>query len=156
MNIIFLDVDGVLNSIDYAKKVYEETRKPHSEYEYPFDPQCLEYLKKLVVQTNANIVVTSTWRKTEEGKKVLQDVLKQYDLADRVIGYTPVLNKKRGEEIKTFLQTLNVETSYIILDDDGDMEELMPHLILTSIKTGLTEEKMVEGIQKLKKKKNKY
>mgnify|MGYP001049439739 FL=1 len=54
-------------------------------------------------------------------------------------------------EIKSFLETLNVEASYIILDDDDDMEELTPYLILTSMKTGLTEEKMTEGMQKLKK-----
>ena len=48
MNIIFLDVDGVLNSIDHAKKVYEETLRAHSGYEYPFDPECLERLQKLV------------------------------------------------------------------------------------------------------------
>ena len=151
VNIIFLDVDGVLNSIDYAKKVYEETRKPHSEYEYPFDPECLERLQRLVAKTDARIVITSTWRKTEEGKRTLQNVLEQYDLANRVIGYTPILNTKRGEEIKSFLETLNVEASYIILDDDSDMEELTPYLILTSMKTGLTEEKMTEGMQKLKK-----
>lgn len=151
MNIIFLDVDGVLNSIDHAKKVYEETLRAHSGYEYPFDPECLERLQKLVEKTDARIVITSTWRKTEEGKRVLQNILEQYDLANRVIGYTPILNKKRGEEIKSFLETLNVEASYIILDDDDDMEELTPYLILTSMKTGLTEEKMMEGMQKLKK-----
>lgn len=151
MNIIFLDVDGVLNSIDHAKKVYEETLRPHSGYEYPFDPECLERLQRLVEKTDARIVITSTWRKTEEGKRVLQNILEQYDLANRVIGYTPILNTKRGEEIKSFLETLNVEASYIILDDDDDMEELTPYLILTSMKTGLTEEKMTEGMQKLKK-----
>lgn len=151
MNIIFLDVDGVLNSIDHAKKVYEETLRAHSGYEYPFDPECLERLQRLVEKTDARIVITSTWRKTEEGKRVLQNILEQYDLANRVIGYTPILNTKRGEEIKSFLETLNVEASYIILDDDDDMEELTPYLILTNMKTGLTEEKMTEGMQKLKK-----
>lgn len=151
MNIIFLDVDGVLNSIDHAKKVCEETLRAHSGYEYPFDPECLERLQRLVEKTDARIVITSTWRKTEEGKRVLQNILEQYDLANRVIGYTPILNTKRGEEIKSFLETLNVEASYIILDDDDDMEELTPYLILTNMKTGLTEEKMTEGMQKLKK-----
>ena len=131
--------------------MYEETLRAHSGYEYPFDPECLERLQRLVEKTDARIVITSTWRKTEEGKRTLQNVLEQYDLANRVIGYTPILNKKRGEEIKSFLETLNVEASYIILDDDSDMEELTPYLILTSMKTGLTEEKMTEGMQKLKK-----
>mgnify|MGYP003378926671 FL=1 len=131
--------------------MYEETLRAHSGYEYPFDPECLERLQRLVEKTDARIVITSTWRKTEEGKRVLQNILEQYDLANRIIGYTPILNTKRGEEIKSFLETLNVEASYIILDDDDDMEELTPYLILTNMKTGLTEEKMTEGMQKLKK-----
>ena len=42
MNSIFLDVEGVLNSIDNLEKVYKETNKPHSGFNYPFDERCLE------------------------------------------------------------------------------------------------------------------
>ena len=48
MNIIFLDVDEVLNSINNLIEVYNKTHKSHSAYSYPFDENCLENLKLLV------------------------------------------------------------------------------------------------------------
>lgn len=62
MNIIFLDVDGVLTSINYAKKIYEQTGISRSSYAYPIDPECLDNICELVMKTDAKIVVTSTWR----------------------------------------------------------------------------------------------
>ena len=49
--IIFLDVDGVLNSINKLIEVYKLTGKSHSCYDYPFDDNCLEYLKYIVEET---------------------------------------------------------------------------------------------------------
>ena len=37
MNVIFLDVDGVLNSINKLIEIYNKTHKSHSGYIYPFD-----------------------------------------------------------------------------------------------------------------------
>lgn len=47
MNIIFLDVDGVLNSVNKLIETYKRTHKPHSGYSYPFDEVCLENLQLL-------------------------------------------------------------------------------------------------------------
>lgn len=69
MNLIFLDIDGVLNSHRKLKEVYNRTKKPHSLYNYPFDEICLSNLKLLVETTNSKIVITSSWRKDEEGIK---------------------------------------------------------------------------------------
>ena len=37
MNIIFLDVDGVLNSTSHLKVMCEKNKRPYSGYDYPFD-----------------------------------------------------------------------------------------------------------------------
>ena len=47
MNIIFLDVDGVLNSRIKLIELYKKTGKPHSGTNFPFDETCLENLKKI-------------------------------------------------------------------------------------------------------------
>jgi len=151
MNLIFLDVDGVLNSIKKLKIVYHKTNKPHSGYNYPFDEECLENLKVLVHKTNSKLVITSTWRKDIEGINTLLNVLKQYGLDKEVIGYTPDLGKPRGIEIKEFLNALEYQPNFIILDDNSDMEDLLPYLIKTDLKIGLTEKNVEEGIQKIKK-----
>ena len=150
MNIIFLDVDGVLNSINKLIEVYNKTKEPHSGYSYPFDEKCIENLQRLVRETNSKLVITSTWRKDKEGIETLLNELKKYGLDKEIIGYTPILlNKKRGREIKEYLSTLKDIPNFIILDDDTDMEELLPFLIKTNIQTGLTYENMQEAINKL-------
>ena len=149
MNIIFLDVDGVLNSTNNLIKVYQKTRKTYSGYNYPFDELCLENLYELVTKTQSKLVITSTWRKDEEGKIKLLEILSHYQLEDMVIGYTPVLNSTRGAEIKAFLQELDGHHNFIILDDDSDMENLAQYLVKTKMQTGLTKENVSLGIKKL-------
>lgn len=140
MNIIFSDVDGVLNSINKLKEVYRKTHKPRSGFDYPFDENCLENLKLLVKLTNSKLVISSTWRKSEQAKKVLLDTLEKYDLKKDVIGFTPILYKTRGEEIEQYLSTLSYKPNFIILDDDADMGRLLPYLIKTNNQVGLTRE----------------
>lgn len=151
MNIIFLDVDGVLNSINKLIETYNKTHKPHSGYSYPFDEKCLENLKLLIQETNSKIVITSTWRKDEEGRRTLLKALSEYELDNKVIGYTPVLDETRGIEIKQFLISLKETPNFVILDDDSDMGELTPFLIKTNKQVGLTYENVKEAIIKLNK-----
>ena len=151
MNIIFLDVDGVLNSRNKLIEIYNKTHKPHSGYSYPFDERCLENLKLLVQETNSKIVVSSTWRKDKEGRTTLLKVLSEYELDNKIIGYTPMLDKERGIEIKQFLISLKEMPNFVILDDDFDMGELNPFLIKTNSQIGLTYENIQEAIIKLNK-----
>ena len=151
MNIIFLDIDGVLNSHRKLKEVYERTHKPHSGYNYPFDEICLSNLKVLVELTNSKLVITSSWRKDKKGINKIIETLKEYELDQYIIGYTPILNKPRGIEIQEYLNQLDYKPNFIILDDDTDMENLIDYLIKTNIKVGLTEENVEEAILKLTK-----
>ena len=152
MNIIFLDVDGVLNSIKGLIESYQINKRPYSGYDYPFDERCLNNLKRIVLETNSYLVITSTWRMHEIGKSILLAKLKEYELDTRVIGYTDILHKRRGEEIKAYLNKLDKEVNYIILDDDNDFESLEEHLIQTNYEVGLTEKDQEEAVKKLLKK----
>ena len=152
MNIIFLDVDGVLNSMDYAKKLYAKDKVARSCYDFPFDPRCLNNLKHLVNITNSYLVITSSWRMHEIGREILLSELKKYDLDTRVIGYTNILHKERGEEVKDYLNKLCKEVNYIILDDDSDFSGLEEYLIKTNFEYGLTKKELDMGIKKLLKK----
>lgn len=153
MNLIFLDVDGVLNSVNHLIKIYKQTHRPHSNFSYPFDPCCLENLKTLVEKTNSKLVITSTWRIEPVGRQTLLGTLKQYNMDQQVIGWTPILNTSRGIEIQTFLDNFKIcrNPNFIILDDDSDMNHLLPHLIKTNAQTGLTRKNVDEAIGKLNK-----
>jgi len=53
MNVIFLDIDGVLNC--------EDTPNPRK-FPYIVDARLLSLLKELVARTRANVVLSSSWR----------------------------------------------------------------------------------------------
>ena len=57
-NIIFLDIDGVLNSRLY----YETLNKPRTTRYDDICPQRLEWLNNLCKETNSVVVITSSWR----------------------------------------------------------------------------------------------
>ncbi len=147
MNVIFLDVDGVLNSIRKLIEVYNLTLKPHSGYNYPFDEVCLQNFMELVLETDSKIVVTSTWRKDKEGRDRLMLELSKYNLDDRVIGFTEVLHD-REKEIKKYLETLG-DVNFIILDDDAKFEDLFEFVVKTDNRVGLSSENKDLGIRKL-------
>lgn len=136
MNIIFLDVDGVLNSIEHLIEVYNQTGKPHHGINYPFDEKCMLNLKRLVEETNSALVVTSTWRKYQDEKERLLEELRKYDLEQYVIGYTKDLGN-RVLEIKDYLKSVGTDVHFIILDDAAYMEDLVEYLIATNAYFGL-------------------
>jgi hypothetical protein len=162
MKVIFLDVDGVLNTGRWIKEQYEKTGKPHSCYYSEFDPLCLQNLKELINESNAYIVISSTWRlgnhETDEGWIALMQRLNSIGVEDNVIGYTPDLSRKynsfccRGHEIQKWLNdnvNKNIE-SFVILDDDSDMFHLMDKLAQCDFMTGITEEVKNKALEILK------
>lgn len=148
MKIIFLDVDGVLNS--------EKDLLNNSGDSEIFD-RPLNLLKKLVDSTNAKIVISSSWRIgcVRSGKEsfygeqlfsVLEKRLSDVDL--KVFDITPIINEpfvKRGDEIRKWLNDTKYDVeNFVILDDENDMCEFTStNLVQTSMETGLTEEHLV-------------
>ena len=151
MNIIFLDVDGVLNSLSHLKELYRKNKRPYSGFDFPFDERCLNNSKKLVDETDSYLVISSSWRIHEIGREILLNELKKYNLAERVIGMTPILHTERGKEVLAFLEKLECDVNYIILDDDSDFKGLEEYLIKTNFETGLTLNNVNDGIKVLKK-----
>ncbi len=152
MKLIFLDVDGVLNWIEDLIDGSNNNRRPYSGYDYPFDPKSLNNLKRIVEETDAYLVITSTWREHEIGKSILLSELKKYGLDERVIGYTEILHTSREEEILKYLEKLGDNISIIILDDFNDFKMLEEYLIQTNYRYGLTEKDAELAIKKLKRK----
>lgn len=126
MNLIFLDIDGVLNNDNFHSSIY-------------FDESNLFNLKKLILETDSYIVLSSYWRLGEDLESFKENYFDFYGLSDRLIGFTPFLgfDTKRGEEIKSFLNTIEYK-NFVIIDDDNDMCELCEFLIQTDAKYGFT------------------
>jgi thiol-disulfide isomerase/thioredoxin len=72
IKVIFLDIDGVLNSHEYwvseRYKTYNGNIETHPNYE--ISPDLVDTLNKIIEATKAKIVVSSTWRsRMKETKK---------------------------------------------------------------------------------------
>lgn len=160
MKVIFLDIDGVLNTQETfieIHKVWKETglRVP------PIDKDMIKNLKELVEETKAKIVLTSSWKSyfddnmialNKEGEDFLEvfyeNNLYIYDKLRKPSHY-------RGSEILEYLKDNPIE-SFVILDDETfNYEELniIDKLVQTSfMKGGFTKDHKDIAIKKLTKK----
>lgn len=148
MNIIFLDVDGVLNTPRYIEYQIKYDRLDGYDAQFNFDPICMKNLKELVEKTNAKIVISSTWRLLRKEKDIywieLMNNLRLYGLEDKVIDCTPSLDidTNRGQEIKKWIEENNDKDieNFVIIDDDTDMDDIFDKLAKCDIKRGFTRE----------------
>lgn len=144
--ICFLDIDGVLNSVNFFEeksqsKRWDEFKEKYENKHIAFglaniDPKAVELLNKLTEATGAKIVVSSSWR----GDSALQTIFTLAGIKEPIYGETPRLySRYRGQEIQQWLDKHKCD-KYIILDDDLDFfDSQLPYLIHTDWKIGLTE-----------------
>ena len=151
MKVIFLDIDGVLNSDTYMEKQLDNSSEG---IESEIDPATLILLKKAVDTTGAKIILSSSWRIMRKYNE-LEKFLMKFGIS--LSGKTPYVDGKRGLEIKQYLsENENIE-QYLILDDEifeSFDEELVNHLILTksdqnyhSFSEGLTEKNIKQIVE---------
>lgn len=139
MKVLFLDIDGVLTShASCAKdKVLVEWQLPEERLVDDFDVNCVQSLKDIINKTNANIVISSAWRKLF-GINTLIKHLNKYGITN-IIGATPELIDYRGNEIQAWLNENKDVDKFVILDDNDDMLHLSKYLVQTNWKIGLEE-----------------
>lgn len=116
-NIIFLDFDGVMDTSFLKISLTKERQALSDEYGLLFDEQCIENLRKIIAATNADIVVTSSW-KLDMSLDRLQEMWKHRKLPEKVVGVTPNLIGSRSEEITAWLEAHGGnDIRYVIIDD---------------------------------------
>lgn len=130
---LFLDVDGVLNSVSWYR---EEWNKYHSYPHGDFDPKCVEIVNRIVEETGCKVVVSSSWR-TESN---LQSIFDKAGLKFKIHSITP-FGSHRGCEIQEWLDSQTEPYVYAILDDDRDMlSHQRKYFIKTNTVIGITDE----------------
>lgn len=174
--LLFLDIDGVLNSQDwYSSDECAELVQPNIKLSdvLHFDPSTIELLTNIVLATDCEIVISSSWRR---GKTIeqLQELFREvgFEHSHKIISKTDSsynwiqkglhVPSIRGLEIKVWLD-LNVrktnkgftnnDYTYCILDDDTDMLlEQKNNFINIDPQTGLTQYNVDQVIEILNKK----
>lgn len=158
IKLIFLDVDGVLNS--------ETTKDTIGKY-IGIEDKKVSLLKEIVDASNAKIILVSTWNEYWQKEKRFKDM--QDDLADyldaKLAKQGLVISDKtdvyhsldRGDSIRNYISKLasvgiDVE-SFVILDDemfDYKQTKLTSNLVRTSYHNGGLQPKHVrKAIEKL-------
>ena len=144
VKIIFLDVDGVLNSIDS-----EDHLGPYIGIDY----SGVKLLREIVDKTGAEIVLISSWKhgwhKTGPTNRLacyLETRLAQEGL--KILDKTEDSITNRGEGIYNWLSIHPEFKSWVILDDeifeDYAQYGCMSHLVKTSFYDGGFKDKHVE------------
>ena len=155
MRVIFLDIDGVLNHCDTRTG----TPSPTEPLPIPVEPECMARLNRLIAETKAKVVISSSWRLFCRWQD-LGPALARHGLVAEVIGETPDLvndevwlanwheregapftyeKLERGWEIGEWIAAHPEVTAFVILDDCSDMDELVPWLVLTHPNDGLND-----------------
>ena len=159
--IIFLDIDGVLNTCWWDRKT------PVDKYGYAFDPNAVANLRRIVEETGASIVISSSWKCM--GLSQMEEMWDVRNLPGKIVGITPnsvsdelLVNADidsielfhiRGEEIKEWLTKHGKNVSnYAIIDDmDYMLPEQQSHFVQTNPEVGITKEDAEKAIKIINK-----
>lgn len=141
--IIFLDFDGVLNSLSWYKRREKKKHTTRLEYRlHEFDPAAISLLNDLCKDIGAKVVISSTWR--IDGLDACRNYLNLAGATFEIIDVTEQSqHRHRGLEIEKWL-TDNKPSGffeYVIIDDDDDiLPSQEPNFFQTNFEVGLTEE----------------
>lgn len=153
MKILFLDIDGVLNSAQSNEMYYRqfleapEPKRRSLLRREEFCPIACSNLRRVLREVpDLKIIISSSWR---IGRTLaeLRTVLEKIGVeSDRILDVTPrIHNEDRGIEIQEWLSRTDsnsllmpVVEQFVIVDDDSDMAHLKPHLVQTDWRLGLT------------------
>ena len=144
IKVIFLDVDGVLNSD-------RTVRKTQSGYTF-VDNRQMKNLKHIINMTGAKVVLSSDWRYDRDDPRYNGDYLEleaellKYGV--RLYGFTPELPScHRGMEINCWLKEHSEVGDFVILDDRTDIEPNKDHWVQTVMRRGLGVEEAESAIR---------
>jgi hypothetical protein len=154
--IVFLDIDGVLNSEQWyaqAASSKEERNSQSSTHrsllERSIDPACIQRLNRLLRRTGAVVIVSSSWRKQHQLSEIVS-IIEARGFCGEVIGATPSDDGtlSRGGEITRWLNK-NVPhgIAYVAVDDEVETGLPTEVVVVTSKDTGLTDEDVERAIR---------
>lgn len=142
MNVIFLDIDGVMRTNTSDKFWYGENI-PISIFDRKFCQISINMLNEVVKQTQSKIIISSTWRE-QYTLLELNNIFKNNGFKYQIYDKTDKLNS-RGEEIQQWLDTHEVN-KYVVIDDS--IKDITKHInqkkiIKCDTNIGLSEDKFI-------------
>ncbi len=149
MKVIFLDFDGVMDTAYYDNYLNYMGLPEKDKYGVVFAPDCIANLRRIIDETGADIVVSSTWKDFMTYKEILE-MWEYRKLPGFVTDTTPTCSRKRGDEIDSWLEECNTECEYVIIDDMDETqfnEHQYDRLFVVNPYDGLNEQTAEKVIQ---------
>lgn len=142
MKVIFLDVDGVLNSLRtvyaYGGYPFPDVRDGGIHDVHNVDPIAIKMVLKLIKRTGAKVVLHSTWRNYMDDQEFTEVFgIPIYNHTEVFIG--------KPRSIVEWLEKHPEVTTYVILDDDNMYDEI--HQVWVNGSNGLS----LEDLDKARK-----
>ena len=172
MKVLFLDIDGVLNSSNWFEySIYcikndmynrvlnfVEINDERIKYKLNMiDDRAIANLNRIVEETGCKVVLSSSWRSSRESDNTFTEyILKLKGFRYELYGVTPRIWTKefgtqRGEEIQLWINEeskKNEIESFVILDDDSDiLPEQMSNFIHIDSNIGLIDKDVFKAIE---------
>ena len=151
MNIVFLDIDGVLQPYESEFRFYTDkkligdlSKKYNIDYSaynfwdvagtfYDWDEQAISRVKYILDSTHSKIIMSSNWRNEKQPNKMkdlltIQGLNKYYFADNEIISKDVEENKikRRALEIERSIIKYNID-NFAILDDFKGLEEYYPN-----------------------------
>lgn len=162
--IIFLDIDGVMNSDQY--NCYRYKHHLHNNKYGSIDARECHRMARFCEKYGIKLVISSSWRNGNSWKETYDEFIREgiedlpyrhhgmKYLAPYIVGVTPYhVSRIRGNEIQAFFDIVDgkypnykkvmkedfVISNYCIVDDDNDiLEHQISNFVQTNPLTGLT------------------
>lgn len=137
--IVFLDVDGVLNSDKFYEELLSSDEGIDCFREDILDQRAISRVARIIRDTEAQVVISSSWRWDIQAMSRLLEQLNTFDIVpiDTTIEDMRV-NMSRAQEIKLWLDQHPEVENYVVLDDEVmNIPEIGRHHIKTNMSRGL-------------------
>jgi len=159
MNVIFLDIDGVLNTAGSLRRSLEN--QSYSGFHLSFDHGAVENLNKVVESTKAHIVIISSWR-FHHTVESMQQLFTENGIRANINGFTGscfenvdrIQRHNREQEILNWLEEQHETPNFVVLDDEGSnyLRALQPRLVRCDPLDGFGNEERLRAAMALMKK----
>jgi len=116
MKVIFLDIDGVLNTFK-TRSEQERVGGFEAYRRNPIHKAFVGELSRVLEATGARIVWSSTWRRWHS-PEALDRRLAALGCVTTSLGSTPLLGSPRAVEIRAWLKVHPEVTHFVTIDDD--------------------------------------
>jgi hypothetical protein len=134
MNVIFTDIDGVLNLNVGTTRAWS--------------PSAIDIYDRICEEFSLKPVISSTWR-TNHTKQELQRIFDYWGIQTPIYDYTPILpTEHRGVEIELWLRENQCDKWIVIDDNISGITPYVSNVVKCRGWLGLTEEEY-EEIQRI-------